>query len=731
MAVGDLIAGRYEIFRQLGEGGMGEVFAAHDTQLERKVALKAIRAEHRLKDASKARFLREARALSKLEHPAICRIYDYIEADDQDYLVLELIEGEPLSERLKSGRLERIEALRIAEQLADALNTAHAEGMLHRDLKPANVMLTYDGEAKILDFGLARSVDEQIQPTSSEASPITLQADDEGQTLTSGDMNTMTSADSLTRAGTAIGTPLYMSPEQARGEQLTPASDLFSFGLLLHEMLTGKRAYQGLLNEALAGKIASGDAPKVEGVDRATTELIQRLKSPAASRRPTADDTLQKLRWIRATPQRRLRRLGVAAILLVALGASVKYGVDLARERAAAEFRRAQSDAHIEFMVEELYQKLEPVGRLDILEEVGDKALDYFDTLDAEERTDEDRARLGRTLTKIGLVQLNLGELEAAQGYFDRSHAIHAALVEKDPTVSEWQIGFGAAQFGLGNVAWFNDDLEMVERRFEAYLSIAEVLMRLDPDAPAHQLEMGYALNNLAALYEAQERYDRAMMLLERSAAIKLRLTQIDPDNREYITGLANAYSWMARTADEMGNPTTQIDLLLKEIPLRRQLAANKRDAEAKNRLGVLLHELASVEHDQGQSEASEEHILESLKIASQLVALDPSNAEWRLGYNMTLVSRGEILTTEHRWVEAREFLTASVQDMLALATTPNAQPGWIDSYDSARYNLARLEMAEGNFEAALQTLSVGPSSSREVRVRENTELRNQAKGKL
>ena len=114
----------------------------------------------------RARFLREARALSKLEHPGICRIYDYIEAEDQDYLVLELIEGEPLSELLKNGPLERVKALRIAEQLADALNTAHAEGMLHRDLKPANVMLTYDGEAKILDFGLARSIDEQIRPHS-------------------------------------------------------------------------------------------------------------------------------------------------------------------------------------------------------------------------------------------------------------------------------------------------------------------------------------------------------------------------------------------------------------------------------------------------------------------------------------------------------------------------------------------------------------------------------------
>jgi tetratricopeptide (TPR) repeat protein len=696
---------------------MGEVFAAIDTQLERKVALKAIRAEHRLKDASKARFLREARALSKLEHPGICRIYDYIEAEDQDYLVLELIEGEPLSELLKNGPLERVKALRIAEQLADALNTAHAEGMLHRDLKPANVMLTYDGEAKILDFGLARSIDEQIRPTQSEASSITLQANDGGETQTSGDMNTMTSADSLTRVGTAIGTPLYMSPEQARGDLLTPASDLFSFGLLLHEMLTGKRAYQGVLNDGLAGQIAAGDAPKVEGLDRALTDLIQRLKSPAASRRPTADDTFQRLTWIRATPQRRLRRLGIAAIIFVAIGASVKYAVDLARERATAEFRRAQSDAHIEFMVEELYNKLQPVGRLDILEEVGNKALDYFGTLNADERTDEDRARLGRTLTKIGLVQLNLGELDSAQAYFERSHAIHAALVKQDPTVSEWQIGFGAAQFGLGNIAWFNNDLDRVERRFEAYLSIAEDLMRLDAKASAHQLEMGYALTNLAALYEAQERYDRAIKLLKRAAGIKQALSDSDPENTKYLTSLANTIDWLGRTADEMGDKAGQIQYLHQGVELRRQLAESSHDADARHQLSVALHDLASEQQVRGQLEESNQNSTESLSISQSLVMLDSTNAEWRVSLNQTLTHRGDTLMALGRLTEARISYTMSYQDLFKLVSTDNIQPYWITCFDMARFGLASLELAEGKYSAAREILMSSPiQESEEMR---------------
>ncbi len=147
---------QFEVGERIGRGGMGEVYAGVDTVLRRKVALKAIRRDHRMSETARRRFLREARMLSSLDHPNICRIHDYLRGEEEDILVLELIEGQSLRKAVAEG-LSRAEALSIAEQVADALAAAHSEGVVHRDLKPSNVMLSADGTAKILDFGLARS----------------------------------------------------------------------------------------------------------------------------------------------------------------------------------------------------------------------------------------------------------------------------------------------------------------------------------------------------------------------------------------------------------------------------------------------------------------------------------------------------------------------------------------------------------------------------------------------
>ncbi|HKV10619.1 MAG TPA: protein kinase, partial [Thermoanaerobaculia bacterium] len=206
--------GVYRVERQLGRGGMGEVFLAWDERLERRVAIKRIRRDSGLSPEQRERFRREARMAARLSHSAIVQIYDLVTEDDEDALVLEYVEGRTLAERLAEGRLSTAEALRLCSEIATGLAAAHEAGLIHRDLKAANVLVTGAGHAKILDFGLAR--------------PLGTPEDT-----------------ALTQQGVVVGTLLSMSPEQARGEELDARSDLFSLGALIYEMLTGRSPFQG------------------------------------------------------------------------------------------------------------------------------------------------------------------------------------------------------------------------------------------------------------------------------------------------------------------------------------------------------------------------------------------------------------------------------------------------------------------------------------------------------
>ena len=248
--------GPYEVVSMLGAGGMGEVYRARDTRLDRTVALKVLPAELSQDPERRTRFEREARAIASLTHPHICTLYDVGSHEGIEFLVMELLEGETLGARLARGRLDLDECLRYAIAIAEALEAAHQRGIVHRDLKPANVMLTRAG-VKLLDFGLAKLRAEQ-------------------PAVVDGPTNTAL----LTSHGQILGTLQYMAPEQLQGREVDPRADLFAFGAMLFEMVTGRRAFEGDSPASVIGAILHTTPPPV------TTNRSRRTTSPRTGRDP-------------------------------------------------------------------------------------------------------------------------------------------------------------------------------------------------------------------------------------------------------------------------------------------------------------------------------------------------------------------------------------------------------------------------------------------------------------
>ncbi len=291
---------RIRIIKLLGQGGMGSVYLGFDEKLERQVAVKSIRPEHLTNPATQQRFVREAQILSKINHPSICQLYDYLETKEGDFLVLEYIKGQPLYQTPLTDQQKLV----AMADLSAALAVAHEHGIVHRDLKPDNVMITDEGQLKVLDFGIAQSLTKP--QTASQTTPTKV-------------------SNELTQQGSLVGTIRYMSPEQAQGKNINTASDMYALGIIIQEVFSHQAAYQVMETEQLLADVQQGKRAEANDLPVAISQLISRLTQLDAARRPTAQSTADTITSILDAPKRKKHKaitysiIGIVVVLLMVL----------------------------------------------------------------------------------------------------------------------------------------------------------------------------------------------------------------------------------------------------------------------------------------------------------------------------------------------------------------------------------------------------------------------------
>ena len=647
--------GPYRVVRVLGQGGMGIVYLAEqDEPVRREVALKVLRVgmdtEHIV-----ARFESERQALAVMEHPNITRVYDAGATESGlPYFVMERVEGVPITEYADSRRLTTRERVRLFTQVCRAVQHAHQKGIIHRDIKPSNVLVAEengDPLCKVIDFGIAKA--------------ITPGADDPR----------------ITVAGTAVGTPAYMSPEQSAGSGLDidTRSDIYSLGALLYELLAGtlpfdppshggwapcvtedapppsvryaalglpereklaaeRRTDAGSLRRELEGDL---DCVVLKAVERdrerryaTASDLALDLERYLVDE-PVAASTLSGV--YRARKFVRRHRIGVAftttviALLVAFSVAMAAQARRLAQARAVAEARQQQAEELIGFMVGDLRTRLTPIGRLDVLDEVGKKALGYFAAVPETELSDEELFRRAQALHQLGEVRMDQGNLAAAGDAFRQSLALAAGLAARDAKNGEWQLGLGTSHFWVGALQWRQGDFDGALEHFVHYLRISDALVARHPDSLPYRLELAQAHSNIGSVKEAKGDPEGALRSFLASLTIKRDLVRRDSTNLDWRLDLAHTYNSVGVVQTKLGDLAGAAESHRAELAIKEALVA--RDPSDRQRQRYLAHAyvyLGNLLVAMGDADGGLAELRRARAIYASLAAQDSSNALWR-----------------------------------------------------------------------------------------------------
>lgn len=652
--------GHIRLESQLGAGGMGEVWCGWDEKLQRKVAVKAIHARHHLSAEVKARFLQEARVLSQLEHPHICRIHDYVEHGDSELLVLEFIDGRPLTARV-AQELDRPTKLAVAEQIADVLCAAHAAGIVHRDLKPDNVMMTADGDVKVLDFGLAHS-DVEIDPDelATELARDPLAAAEEA----------VHAAILRTEIGSVLGTPAYMSPEQARGEPIATASDCYSFGLLLQEFFSGRPpVLDGEDLESVLGRARRGERLPPEGLDKDVSELVARLTESAPAARATAVEARERLRWIRRRPKRVVRRAVVAAGVLIAVFATLKYTLDLkaaneqtlaalakeevarseaelrrgqalaaqeaeAQARSYAELRQGQAEELLVYLMEDLRGVLGRLGKIGILESVADRAIEYFDGVPEQSLSTEERSRRAQAHELLADIRFEQGDLRATRALADDSLSAAEAIGRGSATAAAEREELRRRSRALvqrGEAQFYEQDYDAALETFTASADAARRVIVAASAKGGDVFQLAQAEFWIGYVHLVNLRLDEAGDRFTTYLRLSQQLVELDPANDDWHLEVAYGHSNLGSLYESQGRLDEAFAEFEESHRIRERLTASDPDnIPWKMKLGISHNKLGNLQFERLRLQEASDHFGEDLRIRTELTEHDPDNMEWQ-----------------------------------------------------------------------------------------------------
>jgi eukaryotic-like serine/threonine-protein kinase len=694
--------GAYTLVRELGRGGMGSVWLAGrtDGRYDGEVAIKFLSAGL-FAAASAQRFAREGQVLARLSHPHIARLLDAGHAapsqaglgTGQPYLVLEYVPGQPLDTYCQQRALPLAARLRLFLDVLDAVTHAHNRLILHRDLKPSNILVTSAGEVKLLDFGIAKLLDE------AEAGELTQQA------------------------GSAY-TLHYAAPEQLQGGEVTTATDVYALGVLLFRLLSGQLPLQAAEGDTLAQwkAVVEQPAPRMSDVVRRAggaqagqqsralrgdldTVVAKALKKAPAERYANAAALADDLRrhlahlptlarpdtWGYRSGKFLLRHrvaVGAGSLAALALAASTAVAVHEARQ---AQQQQAQAEGLIEFMLGDLPAKLKPVGRLDALDAVGDRALAYYAAQSPGSLNADSLGRRARALHLMGEITEQSGRFDEAAKRFEEAAASTAELLARHPDLPEHIYNHAQSAYWVGFIAYRRGRSVDAEVAFRQYLELADRLVALGPDNLDWRSEQAHAGQNLGVLQLEAGRPVQALQAFERTRRAWEQVVQARPPQ---LWELANTWGWIAKAHEFANDHPAALRAQQAKLDTLAGMPDAERNARVQDLQAIARLDIAQLQLAMGHIDAAQASARLAVTQAQALVQRDRQNLAWTAVLVSARLTLTEALAAAQARTEARAELAAVAALMQRLLGAPEPRRRWSLNLQG-RWLLQRARLAE------------------------------------